>query len=527
MVQAASEGFAALFSGPTPLYILLGTLMGLFFGVLPGLGGAVALALIIPVTLAMEPNQGLAVMGAALGAVTFGGAIPAILLNTPGTPNNAASCIDGYPLSKQGRAGEAIGAAASASCIGALVGLIAFMLILPIIRDVVLLFGPPEVFMVALFGLAIIATLSKKSMVAGLIAGAFGLMFSYIGTSPVALGPRFDFGMVYLWDGIELVAALIGLFAIAEMIHLALSGKPVAGDVDLDTSGAMAGVRATLARPFLVAKSALIGIGIGTVPGVGGTVASFIALSAAKQRPGRERDQDPLIRGLVASEAANDAKDGGSLMPTLALGIPGSPSTAILLAGLILHGTFPGRQLLTEDLSIVFSLVGAMVLSNILVSGIGILASKQLAGLTRLDVNVLVPVLLVITMVGSFAVRGLMGDAYLAILFGLIGYAMRRFGYDRVPAVIGLVLGALVERSFHTSMQITDGSWAVFVTRPVTLAFFVLTLMALMLPFVRSRRAAGSPSGQPRVGLLDAVERAEEPLQKTGGGSDERTSQRP
>lgn len=312
VLDAAREGLGVLFSGPTPLYIVAGTLMGLFFGVLPGLGGSVALALLIPLTLGMEPAQAITLLGAALGGVTFGGSVTAILLNTPGTANNAATLLDGYPMAQQGRAGEAIGASAAASAFGALLGLIALGLLVPSMRAIVLAFGPPEIFMVALLGLTIIATVSKGTMISGLLAGAFGLAVSYVGTSPVSIGPRFSFDQIYLWDGIQLVPALIGLFAIAEMMNLAVSGTTVAKAGALKATNAWSGVMEAVKRPVLIARSALIGFAVGVIPGVGGTVGSFVAYSVTQQSAkDSERFGRGDVRGVLASEAANDAKDGG------------------------------------------------------------------------------------------------------------------------------------------------------------------------------------------------------------------------
>lgn len=494
VVEAALSGFGTLLTGATPLYIILGTLLGLFFGALPGVGGSVALALLIPLTLGMEPAQAIAMLGAALGGVTFGGSVTAILLNTPGTANNAATLLDGYPMAKQGRGGEAIGASAMASAQGAIFGLVLFMLLIPSMRAIVLAFGPPEIFLVAVLGLTIIATVSKGTMLTGLLAGLVGLSLSYIGFTQAQAQPRFAFGQIYLWDSISLVPALIGMFAIAEMINLAVSSKRVANVEALDTSGAWRGVVETLKYPFLVFRSSVLGFLVGVVPGVGGTVGSFVAYSVAQQSA---KDSSQFgngdIRGVIASESANDSKDGGALMPTLALGIPGSPATAVLLAGLILHGTFPGRQLLTEDLNIVFALAGSLIISNFLTSLIGVVSAKWLAKITLIDVGLLVPVILVITLLGSFGVRNNRGDVTLALVFGAFGYLMLRFGFSRVPLIIGLILGNLVERSYNSSMQLSGGSYRIFIDRPISLALLVVTIVALVVPLVRLR-AGSKPS---------------------------------
>lgn len=499
IIDAMFEGFGALLTWPVPAYILLGTVIGLAAGVVPGISGSVALALIIPLTLTMDPTHAVALLAAALGGTTFGGAITAVLLNTPGTPDNAAVCIEGYPMSQQGKAGEALGITALCSAVGAVFGLAVFTFLTPVMREVVAAFGPPELFMVALFGLTIIASLSRGAMIAGLVAGAFGLMLSYVGQSGVALDARYLFGEVYFLSGIQLVPAIIGMFAIAEMIRLAVTGRRISGGGYIEPGGAWRGVRIGLSHPWIMLRSSVIGFGIGAAPGVGGTVASFVAYSATQQSAkdkSRFGKGDP--RGLVAPTSAADAVDGGALMPTLALGIPGSPSTAVLLGALILHGTFPGRQLFTEDLDIVFALVGALVLSNLLTSVIGVATSRPLARLTTVDVRVLVPLVLIVTVFGAYAVRNNVGDIFLALAFGVIGYLMLRFDYGRIPAIIGLILGGLVERSFHTSLQIGGGSPTIFLTRPISLTFLVVTVLAVCLVIVRSMRSSGGaePSEQ-------------------------------
>ena len=505
IIDAMLEGFVSLGVWPVPAYIFLGCLAGLVAGAIPGISGSVALALLIPLTLAMEPVEAVALLAAALGGTTFGGAITAILMNTPGTPDNAATCLEGYPMSQQGKAGEAIGIAAVCSAIGAMIGLAIFALLVPVMRDVVAAFGPPELFMLAIFGLTIIATLSRGAMIAGLVAGLFGLLLSYVGATGVSLDARYAAGDLYFLSGIQLVPALIGLFAIAEMMRLAVVNRRIAGDGFIEPGGAWRGVKLGLAHPWITLRSSLIGFGIGAVPGVGGTVASYVAYSVTQQSA-RDKSQfgkgDP--RGLVATTSAGDAVDGGTLMPTLALGIPGNPSSAVLLGALILHGTFPGRQLLSEDLDIVFAIVGALVASNIITSFVGVAAARPLARFTKVDVRILVPLILIITMFGSYAIRNNIGDTYLALAFGVIGYLMLRFNYGRVPAVIGLVLGGLAESSFHTSLQIGGGSPAIYFTRPVSLGVFVFTVLAVAVVAVNNARSRKGHSREESPKLVDA-----------------------
>jgi putative tricarboxylic transport membrane protein len=497
IIESMLEGFTSLTVWPVPAYIFLGCLAGLIAGAVPGISGSVALALLVPLTLAMEPIQAVALLASALGGTTFGGAITAILMNTPGTPDNAATCLDGYPMSQQGKAGEAIGVAAVCSAVGALIGVAIFALLVPVMREVVAAFGPPELFMLALFGLTIIASLSRGAMIAGLVAGLFGLLLSYVGQTGVSLDARYAFGDLYFLSGIQLVPALIGFFAVAEMMRLAVVNRRIAGGGRIEPGGAWRGAKIGFSHPWITLRSSLIGFGIGAVPGVGGTVASYVAYSVTQQSvkdSSRFGKGDP--RGLVATASAGDAVDGGTLMPTLALGIPGNPSSAVLLGALILHGTFPGRQLFGEDLDVVFAILGALVASNILTSIIGVAASRPLTRFTTVDVRILVPLILAVTVFGAYAIRNSFGDIFLALAFGVIGYLMLRFNYSRVPAIIGLVLGGLAESSFHTALQIGGGSPAIFFTRPVSLAVFLATVGAVGVVVINNIRQSGEPPGK-------------------------------
>ena len=489
---AAAAAASTVFS-PTGIALVIGgTLLGVIVGSIPGLGGPVALSLLIPVTFEFEPQFAFLVLAATLGGVNFGGSITAILLNTPGTAPNAATTYDGFPLAKQGRGAEAIAASAVASGTGAVLGLLLFAALLPVLTPVALAFWSPEYFWLALVGIATIAVASDGSVVDDLVAGGIGIVLTFHGVSAVTGGIRYTAGTQYLQSGVPLVPAIIGLFAVAQMVELFASDTTVSDGGSL-TGSRMRGITATLARWPTAVGSGLLGWAIGVIPGVGGTVANFVAYLQAKERSAApETFGEGNIAGVIASEAANDAKDGGSLVPTLALGIPGSASTAVLLSALLLHGLTPGPLLIAERLDVVLVVLLALVCSNVLTSAIGLVGSPAFAAVTRIPPAVLVPIVFGLAVVGAFAVRGRIGDVALMSGFGLLGYAMRRLDISRIALIIGLVLGGLVEANFHRSLQISGGDYGIFLSRPLSVALVAVLGVVLAVPLLRTYRAARS-----------------------------------
>ena len=489
---AAADAAATVFSPFGIALVVGGTLLGVVVGSIPGLGGPVALSLLIPVTFEFEPRFAFLMLAATLGGVNFGGSITAILLNTPGTAPNAATTYDGFPLAKQGRGAEAIAASAVASGAGAVLGLLLFAALLPVLTPVALAFWSPEYFWLALVGIATIAVASDGSVVDDLVAGGIGIVLTFHGVSAVTGGIRYTAGTQYLQSGVPLVPAIIGLFAVAQMVELFASDTTVSDGGSL-TGSRMRGITATLARWPTAVGSGLLGWAIGVIPGVGGTVANFVAYLQAKERSAApETFGEGNIAGVIASEAANDAKDGGSLVPTLALGIPGSASTAVLLSALLLHGLTPGPLLIAERLDVVLVVLLALVCSNVLTSAIGLVGSPAFAAVTRIPPAVLVPIVFGLAVVGAFAVRGRIGDVALMSGFGLLGYAMRRLDISRIALIIGLVLGGLVEANFHRSLQISGGDYGIFLARPLSIALVAVLGVVLAVPLFRTYRAARS-----------------------------------
>jgi putative tricarboxylic transport membrane protein len=471
--------------------------MGLVFGAIPGLGGTTALALLMPLTYGLDSIAAMALAGGVMGAVPMGGSISAILLNTPGSAPNAATCLDGYPLAQQGKAGLAIGAAASANALGGLIGTVSLLLVLPISKALVLAFGPPEFFLLAILGFCMVATSSRGKMLRGLIASGFGLMIAFVGFDQVTGASRFTFGIQYLWDGVHLVPALIGLFAGSEMIKLWIKGGALAGDssgVKITRMGG--GLIETFRHLPTVIRGSLIGTVVGALPGVGGVVASFLSYTVTQQV---SKDPDSFgkgnIQGVIAPEAAINAKDCSALVPTIAFGIPGGAEMAVFLGILILHGMQPGPLMLINNEREIYSLVWSLTAACILAGGLGLLCVRPLAMVTLVPGRVLAPLVMTIALVGSWAIDQSIGNAVVTAVFAVIGYGMARLGFPRLPIVISLVLGAGIERSFHQSMAMSDGRWSIFAVRPISAVLIALIAAALLATPLRSlfRRALARP----------------------------------
>lgn len=495
LFSSAMAGAATIFSFPVILFVLLGTLLGMTFGAIPGLGGIVVLALLLPLTVGMDANTTMALFGSALGGVAFGGSVSAILLNVPGTAPNAATCLDGYPMSRRGESGKALGASAAASALGALFGVVILVGLIPVAQQIILAFAAPEFFMLTILGISVIALVTRGQLLNGLAAGGLGLLFALVGYDPITGNVRFNVLQVfnvgvaegYLYDGIKLVPAVIGIFAIAEAMHLtATDRKSIADREAFQTSeGVLSGVRAVFSHPWLFVRSAVIGTAVGMIPGVGGTVANFLAYLNATQTaadPGVFGTGD--IRGVIASEAANDAKDGGALLPALAFGIPGSATTALILAALTLHGIAPGPEIITEELDIVFTLIIALILSNVLTSLIGISIADTLSRVTTISTSYIVPIVLVVSLAGAYVVNESLGDVSIAVLLGVLGFLMMRYEYSRIALIIGLILGQTAEITFHQSIRAYDAGLFVFFTRPISLLFFLTLVFTIVYPLL-------------------------------------------
>ena len=479
-------------SGITSL--LIGTLMGATFGVLPGLGGILSMAIALPFSYGMDPMNAMFMFAGIMSSSGFGGAIPAILLNTPGTAQNAATCLDGYPMARRGEAGRAISIAATACLVGSIGGVIVTMILLPLVKPIIYSFGYPEFFWMTLFGLLTIIVAAKGNLLKGMAGGGIGVLLSTIGYTEMFGVMRYTGDSNYLWDGIPLVPFVTGLFAISELIVYTSRGGSTASLIDYSRGvswgkQAVQGIKDVLSRPLAVVRSAMIGSVVGIIPGLGGPVASFVSYTVAMKRSKDSKNFGKgAPEGILSCEVAMDAKDGSALLPTVAFGIPGSPDQAILLGGFILHGLQPGPLMLRDHMDIVFALLFGIVVSQVFLSGIGMLIAPMMARISLVPSRIIAPFVLMLVFFGAYMVRGNIFDVGLALLAGVFGYTMRRSGFPLITVVMGFILGPLVERAFLQTLQMSDGNFSVFFARPVSAVLVSFCVLVLLISFFRHRR---------------------------------------
>jgi putative tricarboxylic transport membrane protein len=500
-ILAAFETAMGVFSDPTNIFLLLAaTATGMGIGMLPGLGGVVTIALLIPLTFSLDPLVAFMILATANAGTAQGGAITAILLNTPGKAPNAATILDGYPMARQGRAGEAIGASSTASALGALFGIGVLIFMIPVMIEVVLLFGSPEIFWLGIWGLTMLAVVVSDDVVSGLISAGMGLLIAMHGLNNATALARWTYGFSFLLDGFRLVPSLIGLFAIAEMIDLISEGEQIASDDDLtrqegEMQGRFLGAKAVLVHKWLFLRSAMIGAFVGTIPGVGGVTANYVAyFQAVKTSPDPEKFGTGDIRGVIASEASNDAKAGGAYIPTLGFGMSGSASMAVLFGAFLLHGITPGPLLLQNNLDVVAIIIIAAIAGNIISSSLGMALANQFTKLTRIDIFYVAPLVVAISFFGSFALANNMYNLILTLIFGLLGFVMIKVEMSRIPLILGMVLGPIVETEFFRTLQYADGDYGLFFSGPINIILILLILLSLFysrLKYVVQRRVTG------------------------------------
>jgi putative tricarboxylic transport membrane protein len=482
MFEALGAAASITFQPENILYAVLGFLIGAIGGAMPGIGGPLVLTLMMPFTIGMTPESAMILLIGAYTGGQYAGSIPSILINTPGNSSSAAAVFDGYPLAKQGEGVTAIAVSATASGIGSILGGILLISIAPLLMALVLLFGSPEFFMLGVVGLAVIVSISRGSLIKGLIAGALGALVASVGTSLIRAQPRYTMGVPELYDGINLVAAFIGVFAVAEMMRLA-GQKGGAITAALSKTGSrIKGILWTLKEWVTLLKSTAIGIALGVVPGEGGTVAAFVAYGEAKRsskEPERYGKGHP--GGLVACDAANNSVISGSLVPTLAFGIPGSNQAAILLAALMLHAVRPGPNMFGDEIVLTYTMILAVIVGGVVTLALGIGLAKQLGLLSLVPTAILIPCVIVISMLGAYVLAFNWVLAVQALVFGIIGYTLIRFGFSVVPFILGLILGPLAELNLSRTVQLSgDTNVVLFILqRPLSLILFVIVLILL------------------------------------------------
>lgn len=485
MLDPVIQGLLLNFTPYGFFLLLVGSFVGWVCGLIPGLSGSTAIILLLPLTFGMGLNGAMILLIGAMGASTVGGSITAILLNVPGAAVNAATCFDGFPMARQGKAGVAISAAASASMFGGIFGAFVLIAFIPLINRLILAFGPPEFFAMCIWGLSVIGAVSGKSMLSGLISGAIGLLISFIGLNPVFGIPRYTFGNLYFHDGVRLAPMFIGLFAVASAIDLAVTGQAVSQRGIVVKGGIWEGFISPFKHFGLFIRSSIIGTIIGAIPGVGGVVAAFLAYGHAVQSTRKNPHFGKGdIRGVIAPESSNNAKDGGALIPTLAFGIPGSEATALLLGGFIIHGIKPGPELFQDNMTLIWVIIWALILSNIIGTLMAIWWGPKMAKMTIVPPAFISPVILAVSLIGSYAFNSDINDVFAALIIGLLGYLAIKYEFPRAPMIIGFILGSITERSFFQSLQIARGSYSTFITRPIADVLWIIVILTLIFPYI-------------------------------------------
>jgi TctA family transporter len=491
MLEMAGQALVII-SDPTRLmFLAAGVLIGLALGVIPGLGGIVGMALLLPFTYDMDAYSAFALLLGMGSVVTTSDTIPAVLFGVPGTTGSAATILDGYPLAKQGQAGRAFGAAYTASLIGGVFGAMLLAVSIPILRPFILFLGSPELLAFAILGLSMVAVLSGGTPLRGLAVAGFGLLITMIGQDPQTGTLRWTLGTLYLWDGLRLVPITLGLFALPELADMAIARRSIAGDSKIDArSGQWEGVKDTFRNWFLVLRCALLGSALGSIPGIGAAVIDWIAYGhAARTEKGADKTFGTGdIRGVLASEASNNAKEGGALVPTIAFGVPGSASMAILLGAFLIHGLVPGPEMLTKHLDVTYTMVWSVALANILGAGLCFAFSDQLAKIALIRQPIIMPLILTVIFIGAYSGSRQWGDLYTLLLFGVLGWTMKRLNWPRPPLILGVVLGGIVERYMFISFQRYEFDWLM---RPVVAVVFAIALWGLARPLIKEVRASG------------------------------------
>ena len=482
MADVYISGILSTISDPmTLLLVAVGTFMGLVFGALPGLTASMGIALLIPLTFTMDPVPALGMMiGCYVGGMA-GGAVPAVLLNIPGTPSAVVTSVDGYPMAQQGKAANALGWAVFASGAGSIISWAVLVTAAPALASLCTSFSSPEYASLALFGLTIIAAVSGKSLAKGLAAGCLGLALSFIGVDPIWGSLRFTFGSVNLMSGINLVPALIGFYSIPQILESCAEDS---------TKAEIRRVDDLHLRKFIppkkefwdakvnIVRSSLIGTAVGIIPAAGANIAAFLAYDQATRF---SKDPDSFgkgnYNGVIASEAANNGCCGGAMVPLLTLGIPGDAVTSVLIGGLTIQGLTPGSLLFTEHMDVVIGIFTTMFIATILMVLMQLFGMRLFVMVLNVPTNYLNSALVILSLVGSYALRNNIFDVAITIVLGLVGYLMQRGGFPTAPAVLGLVLGIMFEREVRMALQTSHNDWTIFLTRPVACVFVVLSVL--------------------------------------------------
>lgn len=466
------------------LALVIGGFAGLVVGILPGIGPSAGMALSFPIVMSMNPLTGLIFMGTMYRVSNYGGSITAIMLNTPGDASNAATILDGFPMCENGQSNVALGISATGAVVGGIFGLIILIFFSPLLAEFALRFGPAEYLLVAVFALSIISAVIKGATIKGLISASLGLMFAMVGYDVIAGHLRFTFGMDFLEDGVPFIQALVGFFAISQALALSETTLSIS-KVGKLAGSFWTGLITYFKHPMVVLRSTVLGLWFGVLPAVGQSTAGLVAYADAlkcSKHPETFGKGEPV--GVIASETATNACMPGDLVCTIALGIPGSVGAAVFLSIMIAFGIIPGPLVFTEKADVIYGLFFALILTQIFIFIIGFTLARYLARISLIPNEIIVPAVIVVSLLGSYAIRNMILDVFLSVAFGFLGFIMKKAGFNPIPLILGLVLGEMVERNFHRALMITGGSYAIFYHSIVCKILIVLTILSLIGPFL-------------------------------------------
>jgi TctA family transporter len=498
-MDALWGGLHLVIAWPASGLMLLGIMLGLYFGAVPGLGGMIGFSLLLPFTFGMDPVGAFALLLGMYAVTTTSDTLSAVLLGVPGTAAAAATVVDGYPLAKRGQAMRALGASYTASALGGVIGATVGAASLPILKPIVLSFAPPEFFLLGVLGLTFVGALSGSSALKGALGAFLGLLIATVGYSTQGGIARYSFEVNYLLNGFEIVPVVLGLFSVPEIIELATKGLPIAQANKIEARGQiLQGVRDVFQHWWLTLRCTAIGLYIGFLPGIGGSVSDWAAYGHAVQTA-KDKSQFGRgdIRGVIAPQAAENATKPGDLLPTVAFGIPGSAGMSILLGAFLMHGLRPGPEMLTTRLDFTFSLMWTLAIANVIGALILMVWSRQIAKITFVRGHLLVPGIIVFTFMGAWMSSNQLGDWIALLGFGVIGYVMRRLKWPRPPVVLGFVLGPIMETNLDLSRQALGWTW---LERPWVMAMLAVLVLTVVPPLWRTmRRLRQKPDAEPHA----------------------------
>ncbi|WP_077034603.1 tripartite tricarboxylate transporter permease [Pelomonas sp. KK5] len=488
---AIAHALAIILSPERLVFLVLGVLVGLGLGLVPGIGGLTGFALLVPFTYTMDPYAAFAMLLGMHSVIATSEVVTAVLFGVPGHAGAQAAVLDGLPMTKRGEGSRALAACYTSSLLGGLVGAVILAFMLPLVRPLVLAIATPEMLALTMFGIAMVSALSGKAPLRGMVVACFGILVGMIGTNAQTGQMRWTGDLLYLEDGIPIVPIVLGMFALPELCELAITRTAVATQVPLSSrEGMKQGVKDALRNWFLVLRCSGLGAFLGMIPGVTSAVMDWIIYGYAMQtsKGGKDTFTKGDVRGVIAPESANNAREGGMLVPMLAFGVPGGAVQAILLGAMLVHGFVPGPEILTKHLDLAFSMVWSIALANIFGAGLCFALSGQFAKVATLRWTLILPVIMPIVYVGAFEGKHSWGDMIVLLVFGLLGWIMKRMKWARPPLILGLVLGALIERYMSISFMRYGADWLL---RPGVIVILALSALVFFRPLLAQLRAGG------------------------------------